>query len=518
MSKIEKPIRVVSLIILITIIVKLMGFLRILFMAKVFGTGFEASAFEAAYRIPDLLFTSIGVALSTTFIPIFTQYLSKEGKKEAIFFANNVLNMLLIVTFVISIIGMIFAPYIVKFIYWGFKGEIYYTTVTLVRIMFPIIIFIGAGFTFVGILQSFREFNIPAAISLPANIINILYLILLSSYFGIYGLGAAVLIGWSTQVLIQIPALKKKGYSYSTVFSLKYEGIKKMLIMVVPIILGTSVQQINSLVNSALASGLGDSAVSALGYANYLYIVIAGLFAFTVSGVVFPSLSQMHVEKNHDEFIETINKTIKSIIYLLTPIMVGLLVLSIPFIKVLLQRGKFDYNSTLLTSSVLFYYSIGMIGFGIQEILNKAFYAVHNTKTPMKIGVIGMIINIALSLTFVDILGVGGLALAASIASITIAAMLLYRLSSIIPGLLQKNTIILFFKILISSIIMAFSILLIYRGLGINIYSSFGNSLLSLVICAITGSMVYYVCTLLFKTDEAKIILNIIKNRFVRNV
>lgn len=513
MTKLAKSFKVVSQIIFITVIVKFLGFIRVILMAKAFGTGIEASAFEAAYRLPGLIFTSIGVAITTTFIPIFTDYLNNKGKKEALFFSNNIINVLSLISVILSVIGIIFAPFIVKAIYWGYSGEIYNLTVSLVRIMFPIIIFIGLSFVSVGMLQSFSDFKIPAMISLPSNIINILYLILLGDKFGVFGFAVAVLIGWSTQWFIQIPSLRRNGYKYNFILSVKHEGIRKMLKMVVPIILGTSVQQINLLINSALASNLGNGAIAALGYANNLYIIIVGIFTYALSAVVFPSLSKLHAIKDYEKYKSMINDAIKIMIFILFPIMIGILVLRVPIIKVLLQRGKFNFHSTLLTSTALFYYSLGMVGFGIQEILNRAFYATHDTKTPMKIGVLGMLLNIILNLILVKYMNIGGLAFSASVASMFVAFLLVNRFSKKINNLIEKGTIISTVKVFVSSLIMGVALYYIYNST--KLYSvSFIESLIFLLIYVISGALIYYISAVIMKNEEALAISRIIKTKF----
>lgn len=516
MSNAVKPFKTISMIIIITLVVKILGFLRILLMAKYFGTGMEASAFEAAYRIPDLLFTSIGVALSTTFIPIFTEYLARKNKEEAFIFTNNVINLLAVLTAALSLLGIIFAPVIVRIIYPGFSGDLYYLTVHLVRITLPIIIFIALSYTFVGLLQSFNLFNIPAAISLPSNLINIMYLVFFSSHWGIKGFATAVLVGWSTQLLIQIPALKSTGYKYKLVLDMRHAGLRRMLIMVVPIILGTSVQQVNSIVNSALASGLGTYAVAALGYANYLFVVITGVFTYAVSAVVFPSLAKMNAEQDLDEFKQTLNKALKAVVFILTPVMVGLIVLNVPLIEVLLQRGKFDSHSTQVTASVLLYYSLGMISFGIQEILNRAFYALHNTKTPMKIGVLGMALNITLNLILVRYMNLGGLALAASIASLFIAGMLIWQLFQVIPDIIEKETLIQAGKVLSAAAIMGAAVYFVHKTFIVYTAQSFYYNLISLVLYISAGAMIYLGAALLLKTDEARMLVSAAMGRLTR--
>lgn len=512
MSKMDRPIRAVSFIVLITIVVKFLGYIRVSLVAKYFGTGIEASAFEASYAIPEVLFTSIGAALSTTFIPVFMQHLSRDSKEEAVKFTRNVVNILLVVTIILSIVGVGLAPLIVKVFYPGFHGEIYYTTVSLVRIMFPIIIFIAVSFTYVGVLQSQGEFNIPAALSLPSNIINIIYLIFLSSIFGIYGFAVAVLVGWSSQVLIQIPALKKLGFLYKPVLSFKDEGIKKMFVLAGPVLMVTMVQQVSFFISNGIASGLGNSAISVLRYAFYLYTIIVGVFTYALSAVVFPTLSKMHADNNNEQLKSLINKAIKAIIFVLFPVMVGLMILKVPIIRVLLERGKFTHESTQITAMVLFYYSIGALGLGVQEILNKVFYAIGNTKTPMVAGIFGAALNIVLNITLVRYLGVGGLALSTSITALFVMIILIYKLSHTIPGLIEKNTIALGMKVAFSSAIMGAVVFFSYTFLQGNAVTDIKTTIV-LISSTILGISIYLLMNYILKTEEVLIFAKILKNK-----
>lgn len=514
MSKVDRSIRTVSFIVLITVVVKFLGYLRVSLVAKYFGTGIEASAFEASYAIPEVLFTSIGAALSTTFIPVFTQYLSRDSKEDAVHFTRNVVNVLLVITLLLSVVGVGLAPLIVKLFYPGFHGQIYYTTVSLVRIMFPIIIFIAISFTYVGVLQAQREFNIPAALSLPSNIINILYLIFLSSIFGIYGFAVAVLIGWSTQVLIQIPSLRKRGFFYKPVLSFKDEGIRKMFILAGPVLMVTMVQQVSFFISNGIASGLGNSAISVLRYAFYLYTIIVGVFTYALSAVVFPSLSKMHADKNYDELKRLINKAIKAIILVLFPVMIGLMILKVPIIRVLLERGKFTHESTNLTSMVLFYYSIGALGLGVQEILNKAFYAIHNTKTPMIAGIWGAVLNIILNIILVKYLGIGGLALSTSITALFVMSILIYKLSEKIPGLIEKSTIVSGIKVAASSVIMGVIVFYSYKFLQGNSIS-FAKTAIILMASTTLGIIVFTLMNYILKTEEVLMLANVLRNKLI---
>ncbi|NLX02287.1 MAG: murein biosynthesis integral membrane protein MurJ [Syntrophomonadaceae bacterium] len=516
MSRTGSPLRIVSTIVLLTVIVKLIGFLRVLFMARVYGTGMEASAFEAAYRIPDLLFISIGIAIATTFIPIFNEHLTRGGHKEAMLFANNVVNLLVLVTVVMALLGIALAPGIVSLIYRGFQGQIYNLTVDLVRILFPIIIFIALSYIMTGLLQSLGEFKIPALISLPANVVSIVYLLFFNHHGGIYGFAAAVVFAWSLQLLIQVPALRKKGYRYKPVLNLKHQGLRKMLVMVVPIMLGSSVQQFNVIVNGALASGLGVNALAALAYANYIYVIIAGIFAYAVSAVMFPSLSRMYSNDNRSDFKQLINRSVRSLSFILIPIMIGLMLLSEPIVALLLQRGQFDVFSTRLTAGILFFYALGMLGYGLQELLNKAFYAVQNTRAPLKTAVWGMSLNIVLSIILVRYLELGGLALAASVSSIFIAGMLLIRLSHLIPGLIEKATFTSIYKVFVSAIIMGIAVYLYRDFLWMDLANHYANLLLNLGAAVSLGAVIYILTAFMLKNEEAGVLFDVLGKRLHR--
>jgi putative peptidoglycan lipid II flippase len=517
MSRNESPLRIVSTIVLLTVIVKLIGFLRVLFMAHFFGTGLEASAFEAAYRIPDLLFISIGIAIATTFIPIFNEYLTRNGHKEAMLFANNVVNLLLLVTVVMAVLGIALAPYIVSLIYQGFQGQIYNLTVDLVRILFPIIIFIALSYIMVGLLQSLGEFKIPALISLPANVVSIVYLLLFNHHGGIYGFAAAVVFAWSLQLLIQGPALRRKGYRYVPILNLKHQGLRKMLVMMIPVVFGSSVQQFNVIVNGALASYLGVNALAALAYANYIYVIVAGIFTYAVSAVMFPSLSRMYSSANQSEFKQLINLSIRSISFILVPLMIGMMLLSEPIVALLLQRGQFDVSSTRLTAGILFFYALGMLGYGLQELLSKAFYAVQNTRTPLKAAVLGMTLNILLSIILVRYLKLGGLALAASASSIFIAGILLTRLSHFIPGLIEKATFTSIYKVFVSAIIMGIAVYFYRDFLWMDLSNHYANLLLNLGAAISLGITIYILTGFVFKNKEVEIIFDILRKRLYHN-
>lgn len=403
---------------------KVLGLVRNIVFARFYGTGFEATAFFTASRIPlQLLDMSLGAAISSTFIPIFNEFLQKKGKERAINFANNFLNIIMVISLILTILGIVFAPQVVEIIAPDLELNTKLLTIELIKILFPILFLTAVAYVFVGFLQSLDEFNIPAIISVVANGILIIYLAIFNNKYGIKGVAIAMLIGWATQILVQLPSAIKKGFKYKFVFNLKDEGIIKVVKLALPILISTWVQPINNLVNMRLAAGLENGeAVSALEYSYTLYLIIVGVFSYTLSNIIFPELSKLTADNNKEKTKQILNKSIKISLFFIIPMSVGIAFLSKDIIHVIYERGEFTANSTLLTSRALSFYAIGMIGYGIMEILNKAFYAIQDSKTPMIVSIVAILLNVILSIVFVKTkLGYAGLPLAASITSNVVA-------------------------------------------------------------------------------------------------
>ena len=263
---------------------KILGLVRNMVFASCYGTGAAATAFFTASRIPlQLLDLTLGAAISSTFIPVFNEYIQKKGQEKAIAFANNFLNVIIIISLLLSILGTIFAGPIVKLIAPELDVETMNLTVELSRTLFPVLFFTAVAYVFVGFLQSLDEFNIPAIISVVSNGILILYLLVFNNKFGVQGAAIAMLIGWGTQIIVQLPAAIKKGFKYSFKVDFKDEGLKKIVKLALPILISSWVQPINNIVNLRLASGLeGGEAVSAIEYAYTIFNCCWCIFIYTL--------------------------------------------------------------------------------------------------------------------------------------------------------------------------------------------------------------------------------------------
>ncbi len=499
-----------------TLLAKFCGLLRDMILASMYGTeSAEAIAFSTASRIPLLFFDiALGTAVTSAFIPIFNEYLERKEEKRAMEFANRFSNLVIVVTLLMSIIGVVFSNQFIYLIAGDIPNDAFNLASSLIKILFPTIIFTGLAFCFVGILQSYGEFNIPAIISLVSNGFLILYLIFVGNRFGVTGVAVAMLVAWGTQVVVQLPSLKRFKFRFTPTLRFNDEGIKKVAKLALPIIISTWVQPINTMINMRLSSGLnGGAAIPALDYANKIYIILVGVFTFTITNIVFPRLSRAATAGNSNEYKATVRTSLGYVFFIIAPIMAGFLILSTPIIQLVYERGNFDASSTVLTSKALFFYSFGMLGYGVQEIMNKSFYSLQDGKTPMRVAFFGISINITLSLLFVLGLnrGLGSLAFAASISANVSGFVLLYKLSKKYNGLVNKAFLKDIFKILLSVLIMSVIVVFVYGMLKISTQNKF---ILALVPSAV-GAIVYLVCCIVLKVEELTSFIGVLKTRFL---
>lgn len=510
----KKAVKTVGIMFILVFSAKILGQAREMMLASFYGTSVISSAFQAASQIPLLFFEiSLGVAISSTFIPIFNEYYEKQGVKRAYEFSNNFLTIIGVLSFLFVCIGILFAPFIISMVAKGITGEALMLSVSMLKIMFPMVFFTAIAFSIVGILQSMGEFNIPAAMSLVSNLAVILYFIFLNKYFGIIGLCIAVVLGWLLQLIILFPPLLKKGYFYKIRLNFFDEGIKKVGILALPVLISAWVAPINSLINLRLASYLNSGqAIAAISYANKLYLIIASVFTLVLTNYIFPKLSRLFVGNDKIELTNKINASIKAVIIVTLPIMACFLVLSRPIISLIYERGEFTAYSTTLTSGALFFYSFGMLGFGIQEVLNKTFYAIQKSKVPMQASIIGILINILLSIILVRFMGIGGLALASSISLCVISVILAIKIKKEYKDVLNKKQLKQILKFVIGFAFMLAVVTISYKLLYPYFYGKgIINLLILLILPSFFGTVSYVIMLFVFKTEETKILKQMIK-------
>lgn len=506
----RKTVMIFGFIMVATMIGKLLGLFRIKLMAEQYGTSMEVEAFIAASDIPlQFLELTLAAAITAVFIPIFNEYYQKEGKKRAISFASNFINIMVILSTLMAGVGMVLAPIVVKLAVIGFDHDTYLLTIKLTRILFPMIVFTSITYTVVGILQSFDEFNVPATISVISNLAIITYLIFFNDRFGVFGLAVMYVVGWGLQLFYQLPFVFKKGYRHQLVLDFKSPGMIKAYKMFVPILISSWVVPVNKMATNFFASFIDDG-VTILFYSNQIYIIIVGVFSMAIGNLIFPSLSRNVAESNHEGVKTTLRHAVKSSIFILTPLMVGIILFSKEVMKILYQSQKFTTQDVLTTSTALMCFAIGMIGFGMREILNRAFYAINDTKTPLYCGLFGMVVNVILCGVLSFTVGYAGLALANAISVTIIGLMLLYKLQKTPYAILRVHDLIQFMKILIATSVMGSAVYFLRN----NFLDLFGTSKIQLFLAvgvmAIIGFVLYFIIAMILGVDETKLALGLL--------
>ncbi|MCI1959125.1 MAG: murein biosynthesis integral membrane protein MurJ [Clostridia bacterium] len=507
----DYAVKAAGLMMIITLIGKLLGLIRDQLLACNYSVGREASAFLTASRIPRIFFDVVfASAISASFIPVFNEYMKKKGKKEAFKLSNNFITLINLLTITLTILGIIFAPVLTNIFADGFDSETAALCTSLLRILFPATIFTGLAFSFVGILQSMDEFNVPAAMSIASNLVIIIYYLFFNKKFGIYGLTIAFLIGWAMQAIIQIPSLIKRKYVYKPYLNLKDEGIKKILILMLPVMVGTWVQPINLAINTKFASHLFEgSGVSAVEYANTVYSIIVGVFVLSIANVIFPRLSRMSIENDKDNFSKTISETFEAMFYVIIPMTVGLMCVSQAVVRLIYQHGGFNEFAVGITSKALFFFSAGMIGFGIQNILSRAFYAQQNGKMPLISGVISIGLNLILCMLLTSRFDVAGLAIASTVSQ-TAAAFVLLVPMQIKNKLIDKRLIKELFKMAVAAFIMAIAVIAVKKFVVSFAGASTIGNLIYFAVPAIVGIIVYIIMSFVLKISEFKMAIAMI--------
>jgi putative peptidoglycan lipid II flippase len=413
---------------------RILGFIRDVMIARYFGAGFYSDAFFAAFRIPDFLRRLLMEgSLSMAFVSVFTEYLVKDGKKQALNYAGSALKFLSVVLAIVSISGVLLSPLIVRLLAPGFAGnpDKLSLTILLTKIMFPYIFFVGIVAFCMGILNALDHFAAPALSPVFLNLAMIGSMLWISPHMEnpVAGLAVGVIIGGILQLALQAPFLIKRGVLLFAGGSIFHAGLKKVGALMFPMIFGAAAYQVNIFIGTFLASFLEEGSISYLYYAELLVQFPLGMIAVSTSSVVLPTLSKQAMSKDFVALKKTFSDSLKLVFYITIPAMAGLVVLRNPILTLLFKRGEFDARSVQLTAQALFYYGIGIWAFAGIRIVLSTYYAMLDTKTPLQTAVISIIFNVLLGAIFMIPLGFCGIALSASISSILNFCILLIMLN-----------------------------------------------------------------------------------------
>ena len=414
-----------------TLLSRILGFVRDFVQARAFGAGIEMDAFVVAFRLPNLLRRMFAEgAFSQAFVPILAEYKNKRGPEEAHRLINHVASALGLVVLIVSILGALASPAIIYATAPGFSDnpDKFELTVQLTRITFPYIFFMSLVALAGGVLNTWSRFAIPAFTPVLLNLSFIFMALFAAPYFDppILVLGWAVFIGGLAQVVLQLRPLAKIGMLPRFSLDFSDPGVRRILKLMAPAILGVSVSQISLLINTVFASFLPSGSVSWLYYADRLMEFPSGMLGVALGTILLPSLSKMHADEKPAEFSALLDWGLRLTLLLTLPAAVGLALLAVPLISTLFHHGAFGANDVLQTRTALVAYSIGLTGLILVKVLAPAFYSRQDVRTPVRIGIMSLIITQLMNLLFIGPFQHAGLALSIGLAS-CFNATLLYR-------------------------------------------------------------------------------------------
>ncbi|WP_064590933.1 murein biosynthesis integral membrane protein MurJ [Streptobacillus moniliformis] len=385
------------IVMLINMLSRILGLIREIVIAAFFGATGHTDAYFASSRIANFFTTLLGEgSLGTAFIPIYNEIKEENNLERANSFVFNLTNLIVSFSFTISLFTALFSDFTLKYILKFKDAEMIVTASILLKIMSFYLVFISVSGLISSLLNNYGKFYISTLVGVVFNLTIIIGALLTKNSLGIYGLGISFLLSGLFQVLIQLPSFLKILKTYKFTFDYKDKYVKKFFLLMIPTLVGIFGYQINELVDTAFAGSLKLGTISAINYASRLYLLPIGVFAISLSVVIFPDLSKSVLKKNNELFKTTIERGMNLLAILIIPSSLGLIYYSREIITLLFNRGKFTLESVELTSEILEIYAIGLIFFSTIHLLTRAHYANKDRKLPVISSLIAITINIFL--------------------------------------------------------------------------------------------------------------------------
>ena len=502
-----------------TLLSRILGFLRDMVIANFFGAGTAADAFFVAFRLPNLWRRLVGEgSMTISFIPIYTEYLTTRSEEESKELTHIALTLGGTLLAILTILGIVFAPLLVRIIAPGWVEkfpETFQLTVTLSQIIFPYIFFMGLFALAMGILNSHRHFFAPSFAPAFLNVCMILSVLLFFFHFKppVLTLAFGVLVGGLLQFLFQIPFLLKKGITFRFNFDVRHPAVRRIGLLMVPGLIGTAVYQLNVFIDTIFASFLPRGSVSYLYYADRLMEFPLGIFAVAMGMAALPSFSELASRGRKEELSETVSFAFRLVSFISVPALVGLMALKTPIINLLFQRGVFDAHATQMTARALLCYCVGLWAIAGVRTVVPAFYALQDTKTPLKIGVVCLGANVVLIAALIVPLQHAGLALATSLSSILNLVLLSRELRKVLGKINFRKHIESLTRHFACSVPMG---LVAYLICSSGDWTQAGRSLSKLFLLMIgigIGAGVYLACSYCTKDEEMLFLLKMVKRK-----
>lgn len=482
---------------------------------SVFGTdSIYINIYSYAINIPNIIFTCIGTALSTVVIPLYVGHKAVGEHQKAKEFADNILTISTVLTLIVVVISVAISPVLVRFTGFSKNEASGNYAIKSLMIVMPVMIFYAWNYVFQGMLQAEGKYWLPAFVSAPSSLVVIAYVLFLSDRFGVMGLLVATIIGLALQAFILIPSLMNTGYRYKPRFKLRDSDIIKAGKMTIPVLIGVGSYQINMLFNSTMIARYDEGMVTIITFVQNITIQLVVSLSYSVTSVLYPKLSESAAKEDMAGYKETLSSILKIIVVLLVPVTAGYISVREPLLDILVSWGKVSQQAVNKAEIFLSLYAIGVIGIGLKEILDRAFYSLKDTRTSAINGFFIMAVNIVLTISLMSAFGAYGIPLAYSLASIIGIINLLWQLrrkiGSYAPGLAME-----FIKSVFCAVIMAVVVVFAIKGLNM---AFVGNNLIYKVfrfaVPVIAGVIVYGVSGYILGVDSIRVCAGKVIDRF----
>ncbi len=504
--------RVVRTAFLITVILlfsRLLGFLRDVVMAAVFGATHLTDDFVMAQSINGVFTVMLIGALGTTFIPVYAEVLEKRDLAGRKSFVDSLYTSTFVIATVVSIAVVLFSKPLVRLFAPEFSAADVTLTSNLSLVLVPFILMTLAVTLDTALLQVHGVFLVPAAIGFPSNVVLIAGMLLLTPKLGVYSLAVSTVVAALAQIGMLWFSRRRLRMPYRPKWDRKDADLRRVGILVLPVLLGSGINQIYTLIDRMLASGLPAGSIAALAYSNKLSAFVQGLASASIVSVFYAQMASHAAKGDEPEYKLLLRRSIGVLLLLLVPTTAGLVALSVPIIRLIYERGAFDAAATQVTATALLFYAIGLSAFSLREVFNRSFYARQDTKTPMINGIVSVVINVALALFLTPRMGVGGLALSASGAGIISAAMLGFRLYRKIGDFGLRHIGVVFLKICAASAATG----LVAYGVHELVERGTGSAPVSLVVAVAVAVALYAGLVLLLRVEEAHKLVGLVVGR-----
>lgn len=515
MSNNHKMMKAAGFLMAANLVSRFLGFIRESLMAGLFGKTGATDAYNTAFILPDLLYwLLVGGVLSAAFIPVLSEFIAKGKKEEGWKVVSSVTNLIFLSLCILVITAMLLTPQFITLQVPGFSPESKALAIYLTRILLlqPVILALS-GIT-MAILNSHKIFW-PSAVGTVLYNACIIFFGALFADSGesrsISGFAFGVVIGAIANFLVQVPALRRVGVRYYPIIDFRHPGVRKIIMLSLPIIIMYTLNEFQVIVNSNLGSALVPGSLTAIWYSYRLFQLPVGIFALAIGVAVFPTLSEQAALRKLKDFLETISGAIRLIIFITVPVSVGMVVLRFPLIRVLFQHGEFGPADTEATAIPLFYFTLGITAQAIIQILPRAFYALQNTWVPVVLGVIAMASSIAWMFALVGPLAHGGLALAVTLGALTQMLLLFVMLRHRLGRIDGRRMVVTFLKTLTAASLMGVAVMfwadLLTSWVGVGKM----GSLIVLISGALVGVAIFAFLTRFLKMEEFKMALGMLR-------